>query len=152
MSLRYQLPGLDKDDVRQEEKWDSGRLDDHTGLEHGIVRHMYRWTFALPKIPKNAMEITIYVPNWIPYLKAWLGDDDPITAHLISPDILGHFFAEHHAHGAKIQWVSDMHEVITHTGQALTFEDVQRLRHEMEACAEVLKLQVPERPGYQEVT
>ncbi|KAA6411485.1 MAG: hypothetical protein FRX48_04765 [Lasallia pustulata] len=133
MNLRYQLTGLDKYDVRQEGKWDNDPPDDQTGL----IQVSYIQTLV--------RRIGDY--GLCPNLESF---DDPITAHFISQDILGRFSAGHHRHGAKIQCLSGMHEVITHTGQALTFEDVQRLRHEMEACAEALKLHVPGYLEYEE--
>lgn len=71
MNLRYQLTGLDKYDVRQEGKWDNDPPDDQTGLIQvsyiqTLVRRMYFWTFALPKIPIKALETTVYVPTWNP--------------------------------------------------------------------------------------
>lgn len=41
--------------------------------------------------------------------------------------------------GAEINWIPNTQGPYKFTGQGLTFEGIQRLRHEIQACMEALK-------------
>ena len=149
-SLQYRRTELAKYDINQEEVWDGSDCDDNIRYGGSLDPHilsflfdMMNWTFALPKLPKNARDITIYTSSSFPVFvqTALPSYDDPIISYFLGPDILGHFFEELYSCGAKINWIPGTNVAYRFTGRILTFEDVRRLQHEIVECCEALRLQ-----------
>lgn len=51
-------------------------------------------------------------------------------------------------HGAKINWIPSRQESYRFTGQTLTYEDIRRLQHKIEACMEVIESLSVDRSTY----